>query len=156
MTKAEVGQYFVDAQPMDLLRDRLSPPTARNTAANRLLNERDPKLAGELIRMLKDETESVTWRNYCVQFLRGCYEQMEGETGRRGDGEKRPTGRAEILAVLLETCQNPKPELSSCVLWSLAQLAAPTAPTLPNAVGKAHPKDACARSLLPQEATAKV
>ena len=124
----------------DIIRDRAFADVTRNNAANRLLNERDPKLAGELIRMLKDETESVTWRNYCVQFLRGCYEQKQEPV---------------VLETLLETCRNPKPELSSCALWSLAQLAAPTAPTPPNAVGKADPKDACARSLLPLEATAK-
>ena len=132
-------------------------PTARNNAANRLLNERDAKLAAELIRMLKDETESVTWRNYCVQFLRGCYQQKQEPV---------------VIEALLGTCQSPTPELSSCALWSLAQLAAPTAltraplpggegeGTLPrpplNAEGENGRHDACATSLLPPEATARV
>ena len=114
-------------------------PTTRNNAANRLLNQRDPQLAGELIRMLKDETESVTWRNYCVQFLRGCYEQKQEPV---------------VLETLLETCQNPKPELSSCGLWSLAQLAAPTtARDRGQGIGG---REQQGNSLLPSEATAKV
>jgi len=157
---------------VEILRGSKYSPTTRNNAANRLLNERAPDLAGELIRMLKDETESVTWRNNCVQFLRGCYEQssvpgsefhVQGSTSARPKPEGKaatqletlnskpetsvvpPLARAEILAVLLETCQSPKPELSSCALWSLAQLAAPTALTPappPGGEGNAGRQDA--------------
>jgi hypothetical protein len=91
-----------------VLGDASYSPTTRNDAANRLLRERDPRLAGELIRMLNDETEDLTWRNYCVQFLRSCYEQDQ---------------QPEVLKALEDTCQHKLPELSSCALWGLAQLA---------------------------------
>jgi hypothetical protein len=64
-----------------------------------LLRERDPRLAGELIRMLNDETENLTWRNYCVQFLRSSYEQDQ---------------QPEVLKALEDTCRHKLPELSSC------------------------------------------
>jgi hypothetical protein len=48
-TRTATGPYLGDAQLLDVLRDHLSSPTVRNNAANRLLNERDPRLAGELV-----------------------------------------------------------------------------------------------------------
>jgi hypothetical protein len=93
-----------------VLGDPAYSPTTRNDAANRLLRERDPRLAGELIRMLNDETEDLTWRNYCVQFVRSCYEQDQ---------------QPQVLKALEDTCRHKLPELSSCALWGLAQLAVP-------------------------------
>jgi hypothetical protein len=104
----------VDAVSPNRLASILHDPnysfTTRNDAANRLLRERDPRLAGELIRMLNDEKENLTWRNYCVQFLRSCEKR-----------EKQP----EVLKALEDTCRHRLPELSSCALWGLAQLAVP-------------------------------
>jgi hypothetical protein len=52
--------------PWSVVRDPSCAPTSRNNAANRLLNERDPKLAGELIRMLKDEAERASGELYAA------------------------------------------------------------------------------------------
>jgi len=96
--------------PLDVIGGRSKSPTDRNVAADELLRMREPRLPAELIRMLRDETENLTWRNYCVQFLRSCYEQ-----------DPQPV----VLEALEDTCQHRLPELSSCALWSLAQLAVP-------------------------------
>ena len=70
-----VASLPVDAL-LPVVCDASYTPTTRNDAANRLLNQGDRQLAGRLIRMLRDKTEDLTWRNYCIQFLRGCYEQQ--------------------------------------------------------------------------------
>jgi len=131
---------------LPIVTDRSYTPTTRNDAANRLLNRGDRQLAGRLIRMLRDETEDLTWRNYCIQFLRGCYEQQT----------KQPTttwgvSRDEILAALFEGCAYSEPELSSCAIWSLAQLASPKpwANRVPGAAKLNAP-------LLPEEAETRI
>jgi hypothetical protein len=126
-------------------------PATRNDAANRLLNSGDPLLAGKLVSMLRDKAENLTWRNYCVQFLRGCYEQeatrtaspsgssLKSGTG-DGSGEKEAKksdrlSNQKVADALFEASEYPEPELSSCGIWSLAQLASPKpwANTVPGA-----------------------
>jgi hypothetical protein len=126
-------------------------PTTRNDAANRLLNSGDLLLSGKLVSMLRDKLENVAWRNYCIQFLRGCYEQeatrfgnSAGNSAPKTGGGVEGGGKSEksvrlsneaICAALLEASEYPEPELSSCAIWSLAQLAAPKpwASTMPGA-----------------------
>ena len=95
---------------MTTLTDRTYSPTTRNNAANLLLNASDPSLAGELVRMLRDSSESATWRNYCLQFL--CLSYLQNQ-------------RADVLEAMTEACGYDEPKISSCAVWSLARVATP-------------------------------
>jgi hypothetical protein len=52
-----------------LLFERTAHETIRNDAANVLLKAKDEKLAGALCALLRDKTQTPTWRNYTVQHL---------------------------------------------------------------------------------------
>jgi HEAT repeat protein len=83
----------------------------RNDAANLLLNKRHPELAGKLMKMLNDRSEARRWRNYCVQLLAASFEQRADKA---------------VLAALFRATVDNVPEVSSCAVWSLAVLAAPS------------------------------
>ena len=94
-----------------ILESKACRPSQRNNAANVLLNRKDARLTGRLLQMLADTQECVTWRAYCVQFLRGCQEQEP---------------RQAVLETLFQTCAAPEPEIASAALWNLTLLSVPT------------------------------
>lgn len=110
-TDPHTNRLTKSADLFAVVQDRERSPTERNNAANELLNHRDTRLASQLVRMTRDETDTVAWRNYCVQFLRGCYDQQPDP---------------EVLGTIYWACKVREPEISSCAIWSLAQLAKPS------------------------------
>ncbi len=93
-----------------LLRKPDEDEALRNSAARKLLQCGDGRLVADLARMHCDERESPKWRNYCVQFLKDCY-----------DRDRDPA----VLGTIFKACEADEKQVRMCAVWALARIATP-------------------------------
>jgi len=93
-----------------LLRKSDENEALRNSAARKLLECGDKHLAADLTEMLWADQETPKWRNYCVQFLKDCYDR---------DGDP------AVLTAIFKAAEADEEKVRMCAVWSLARTATP-------------------------------